>query len=96
MKVNRRKMATSRIEVLLERAQKIYPKDKNLANRYATLAKRLLTRHNAKFPKGWKRRVCKKCGKFLVPGDNCRIRTHKSRITITCLECDNVVRVPFK
>ena len=96
MKVNRRKMATSRIEVLLEKAQKVYSKDKNLANRYAVLARRLLTRHNARFPKGWKRRVCKKCGKFLVPGENCRIRTHKSRITITCLECENVVRVPFK
>ena len=80
MKVNRRKMAASRIEILMQRAQDVYSKDKALADRYAALAKRLLTRHNAKFPKNWKRRVCKKCGKFLVPGDNCRVRTHKSRI----------------
>ena len=96
MKVNRRKMAQSRIDVLMKRAEDTYKKDKDLANRYTELAKRLLTRHNAKFPKNWKRRVCKKCGKFLVPGDNCRVRTHKSRITITCLECGHMARVPFK
>jgi len=96
MKVNRRKMATSRIEILMQRAEEAYPRDKALAHRYAALARGLLTRHNAKFPKHWKRRVCKKCGNFLVVGDNCRVRTHKSRVTITCLECGDVVRVPFK
>jgi ribonuclease P protein subunit RPR2 len=96
MKVNRRKMAASRIEILMQKAEEAYPKDKAMAHRYAAIAKRLLTRHNAKFPAEWKRRVCKKCGKFLVPGDNCRVRTHKSRITITCLECEATVRIPFK
>lgn len=96
MKVNRRNMAASRIEILMQRAEAVYPEDKALADRYAALAMRLVTRHNAKFPRKWKRRVCKKCSKFLVPGNNCRVRTHKSRVTITCLECGNVLRAPFK
>lgn len=96
MKVNRRNMATSRIEILMQRAEEVYSKDKALADRYAALAKRLVMRHNAKFPDKWKRRICKKCSKFLVPGDNCRVRTHKKRVTITCLECGSIVRIPFK
>ncbi|MEE8403568.1 MAG: hypothetical protein V3R93_07430 [Candidatus Hydrothermarchaeaceae archaeon] len=96
MKISRRNMAISRIEILMKRAEAVYPEDKALANRCAALAKRLSTRHNAKFPYKWKRRICKKCGRFLVAGDNCRVRTHKSRVLITCLECGNVVRVPFK
>ncbi len=96
MKISRRNMAMSRMEILMQRAEAVYPKDKALADRYATLAKKLATRHNARFPPKWKRRICKKCGKFLVAGNNCRVRTHKSRVIITCLECDNVVRIPFK
>lgn len=96
MKINRRSMAISRIEILMQRAEAVYSEDKTLADRYAALARRLVTRHNAKIPDKWKRRICKKCGKFLVPGSNCRVRTHKKRITITCLECNNVVRIPFK
>jgi len=96
MKVNRRKMAKSRIEILMQRAQDVHSKDKALSDRYAALSKKLLTRHNAKFPAHWKRRTCKKCAKFLTPGNNCRVRTHKSRITITCLECGNIQRILFK
>ncbi len=96
MRINRRAVAASRIEILMQKAQEVYPEDSGLANRYATLAKKLSTRHNARFPQKWKRRICKKCGKFLVTGSNCRVRTHKSKVTITCLECGNVVRVPFK
>lgn len=96
MKVNRRNIATSRIEILMQRAEAVYSRDKPLADRYAALAKKLSMRHNAKFPHKWKRRICKKCGKFLVAGNNCRVRTHKNRVTITCLECNNVVRIPFK
>lgn len=96
MRVNRREMALSRIEILMQMSDRVHSKDRALADRYAALAKRLSMRHNAKFPRKWKRRICKKCGKFLVPGDNSRVRTKNNRIVITCLECNNMVRIPFK
>ncbi len=96
MKISRRNIALSRIEVLMQRAEVVYAEDKSLADRYAALAKKLATRHNARFPRKWKRRICKKCGKFLVPGSNCRVRMQKNRIIITCLECGDAVRIPFK
>jgi hypothetical protein len=39
--------------------------------------------------------ICKNCNSFLVPGVNCRVRTHASRVVITCLDCGSIRRVPF-
>lgn len=94
MKYN--KIASERIEILMQRAEEAFAKDKKRANRYAELARKIGMRYNVRLPKKWKRRICRKCSAFLKPGSNCRVRIYKGRVIITCLECKNVVRIPTK
>lgn len=96
-----KKIARSRIEFLLDRAHKVFPEDKKLANRYVELAIKYSQRAKIRIPKIWKRRICKRCKRFLYPGENCRVRIQSrkgkgSHLTITCLECDGKSRYFLK
>lgn len=84
-----------RIEVLMERAREVFPKDRAKANRYAALAKKLAMRYTLRFPERWKPRVCRKCHAFLVQGVNCKTRIQKGRVINTCLDCGHMVRFPI-
>lgn len=96
-----KQIAKSRMEYLLERAHQVFPKKKELANRYAYLAKRYAQRARLKIPPEWKYRLCNKCKKFLYPGINCRTRmqTRKgkgSHVSLTCFECNRTTRYYIK
>lgn len=90
-----KRIASERIEILMQRAEEVFPENKTRANRYVELAKKIAMRYTLRFPKKWKRRICKNCMAFLVPGVNCRVRTQKGVLITTCLECNNVMRMPF-
>ncbi len=77
----------------MKNAEKTFKTDRKRADRYANLARKIQMRYKVRFPRTWKRRMCKKCKKFLTPGVNCRIRIYKKTIIITCLECNNVTRI---
>lgn len=66
------------------------------AKRYVALARRMSSRHKAPIPALWKRRFCKACSAFLVPGRNCSVRTRMKRLVISCLECGAVRRFPLQ
>jgi ribonuclease P protein subunit RPR2 len=93
--VNYKAIATERIEILMTKALDIFHEDKARANRYVDIARRIATRNAMPFPKKWKRSFCKECGSLLVPGANCRVRTLRGHIVITCLECMHVTKIPF-
>ena len=90
-----KRIARERIEILLRRAQEVFPRDRAKADRYAGLARKIAKRHALRFPRRWKRRVCKKCYAFLVPGVSSRVRIYKGRVIITCLKCGHIVRLPI-
>ncbi len=89
-------MAEQRIKRLFELAEKAYPERPDLANRYVDIARRISMRHRVGIPADLKKRVCKECGSFLVPGDNCRIRLDGQNIVITCLACQAIKRYPYR
>jgi len=89
-------MAEERIQRLFELAEKAYLQKPDLADRYVDIARRISMRHRVGIPGDLKKRVCKKCGSYLVPGENCRVRLDGSRILITCLKCGAVKRYPYK
>ncbi len=88
-------MAEQRIRRLFELAEKAYPERPDLAKRYAAIARRISMRHRVSIPRELKKRVCKKCGAFLVPGGNCRVRLDGRNAIITCLECGALKRYPY-
>ncbi|MFW9973038.1 MAG: ribonuclease P protein component 4 [Candidatus Odinarchaeota archaeon] len=96
-----KEIANSRILYLFQKAHEVFPKNRNLANRYIYLARRYAQRARVRIPFEWKRRICHKCKMFLYPGLNCRIRMHSQRgngshISITCFECNRTTRYFIK
>lgn len=94
-------IAKSRMNFLFQRAHEIFPKNKELANRYAYLARKYAQRAKIQVPPEWKKRICHKCKKFLYPGINCKIRMQSrkgkgSHVSVACLECNKFTRYYIK
>ena len=70
--------------------------DDKKSKRYTELAKKKSRKYKVPLQKT-KRKICKKCGAFLVPGKNLRVRRAskpKKTTIMTCLECGNKIRIP--
>ena len=91
-----RKIALERIEVLFKEAKNMFKEDSKLSDRYVQLARKIAMKYKVKIPSKFKRRICKNCHKYLVPGKNCRVRTHKGHIVYYCLKCKNFMRIGYK
>jgi len=96
-----KKIANQRMLFLFEKAHEVFPKNKMLSNRYVYLARKYAQRAKIDIPFEWKKRICKKCKKFLYPGKNCRIRMQSqsgrgSHVSLTCLECNKTTRFFIK
>ena len=90
------KIGKDRIKKLFEEAEKAFKKNKKLSNRYVELARKIAMKLQLKMPKKYKRQFCKHCYKYLKNGVNARVRVHKSRVVIYCLECKKYTRIPLK
>lgn len=89
------KIARERIDILFKLADESFETHPERSDRYVEMARNIATKYNMRMPRIWKRRFCKNCNKFLKPGNNCQIRLRDSRVTIKCLECGNVVNIPY-
>jgi ribonuclease P protein subunit RPR2 len=97
-KAERKKIALERAERLLELADEAFRERPELSHRYAELAWKLKTRYRLRLPPRLKRKICRKCRAFWVPGATCRVRTRAKRehVVITCLRCGYQRRVPYR
>jgi ribonuclease P protein subunit RPR2 len=94
-------IAKSRMYYLFHAAHDIFPKNKDLANRYTYLARKYAQRAKIQIPKIWKKRICHHCKNFLYPGINCIVRMQSrkgkgSHISLTCLDCGKITRYYIK
>jgi RNase P subunit RPR2 len=86
-----RDSALARMQKLFEMAEA----SPSRARRYAGLAKALAAKYKTRMPREWAGRVCR-CGAFLVPGRNARVRAGKARVlTVVCGECGRVSRFAY-
>ncbi len=92
------KLARERIKLLFSEAEKAFSEHPERAKRYVEMARKIGTKHNVSLSGGLKKRFCKKCGGFLVPGTNCTVRLDsvKGNIIFTCKSCRTVKRYPYK
>ena len=83
-----KKMALDRIRKLFLRADREFKKHPKRSNRYVELARKIAMRYNVQIPKSLKRRFCKRCYRYLVPGVNCQVRTRAGQraVIVKCLE----------
>lgn len=94
-------ISESRVAYLMESALSVFPKNRELANRYVLLANKIAQGAKISIPKQYRIYICKGCKKLILPGKNCyyRIRSLKgqgSHLTITCLDCGKRLRIYFK
>lgn len=90
------KIAKQRIADLFEQAKLSFKKNPALSDRNVHLARKIAMKHRLSIPLQFKRAFCKKCYKYLVPGENSRIRLYKKRIITFCQSCRNFTRKPYK
>jgi ribonuclease P protein subunit RPR2 len=89
------RIASERMAILFEEAERAARKGEGaLSDRYVSLARSIGMRYNVRLPAGLRRRACRKCGAFLVPGKNLRVRLRGGKTVWTCLKCGEVSRTP--
>ena len=95
MKHAKRKVALERMHVLISNAISNARLNPDLAQRQASLARRISTHYRIKMPYELRINFCKKCKNFIAPGINSRIRlgrTPLKAIRITCNFCEHTYR----
>ncbi|ADI74597.1 RNAse P, Rpr2/Rpp21 subunit [Methanohalobium evestigatum Z-7303] len=90
-------IAYQRIQLLFSFAEN-EARQSNLewSNRYAYLARKIGMKYRIRLPPELKRRICKQCNSYLLPGKTSRVRLKNNNVTVTCLNCGNQKRYPYK
>ncbi len=93
-----KQIGLERIKILFALAQKDIKTHPERSQRYVKLARKIAMRYNIKIPREVKRKLCNKCHSYLLPGANCMVRTRASQqaVIIKCLECNNIIRYPYR
>ncbi|MDW0128189.1 MAG: RNase P subunit [Nitrososphaeraceae archaeon] len=94
-KKNIERIATERINILIDNALREIYNDEKLSQSYARLAAKIAMRVRIRMPYLIRQLFCRKCKQFIVPGVNSRIRIGRSKekcIRITCMKCNHVYR----
>ncbi|MCX6711392.1 MAG: ribonuclease P [Candidatus Woesearchaeota archaeon] len=90
-----REIAGQRINELFALAEKEFSCEPLLSNRYVSLAIRISQKYKVPIPSELKRRFCKRCHSYLVPGKNLRVRLQNSHLVYYCLSCKEIMRFPY-
>jgi ribonuclease P protein subunit RPR2 len=94
-----KQIALERVHTLFQLAQKVMHDDPERAQRYVEVARRIAMKTKLRMPEEYRRLICRKCKRFILPGVNCRIRIQQRRephMVITCLNCGGHTRIPLK
>jgi ribonuclease P protein subunit RPR2 len=93
---SKKEIARERINLLFKKANEIYKEDSSLSNRYVEIARKIAMKAQVNIPSNFRKKFCRKCYAYLVPGENCRVRTRNKKLIYYCMECKNIMRFPYK
>lgn len=91
--------AKERIEILLKEAENVFDENPERAHEYVKKARTIGMRYRIRLPKEFRRRICRNCYHYLKPGVNCTVRLSQKRQSkkiVTCKDCGEVMRYPYK
>ncbi len=89
------KRFTRDFDELLEMSIGAFDADKELSDRYASIAYNLLKSKKARPERNKKVLICKNCTKILIPGKTAVVRLEKGFLVYKCLNCGNVRRIGY-
>ena len=90
------KIAKKRISFLFNEAKHVFRENSKLSDRYVSMARKIAMKYKVRMPSELKKRFCKNCHKYLMPGVNSRVRLHKHRLIYYCTGCRHYMRYPVK
>lgn len=93
------KRAMERIHELFRQAEEAFfdpDRGPGYSDSYVKLARKIAMKYQLRLPSALKRRFCKHCYAYLVPSENCRVRTHEGHVVYYCYKCKNYMRFPYK
>lgn len=82
-----KKIVLERIKIIFHEA-KLNP---SKANKCVQLARRMAMKVNLPIPKEYKRKYCKHCNNYFLPG-NYRVRTRNKMVVYYCLNCKKYMK----
>ena len=82
-----KRIVRERMYRLIELAGQEFPNHPERSKRYVELIRKLSQKNKVVIPKEIKPRFCKKCGSYLNPGENAKLRLTKQYRVVSCLEC---------
>lgn len=95
-KAEERAIARQRIARLFQLAEAAAREGRlDRADRYAQLARRIGTKYVVRLGREERRRVCRACGVYLLPGRTARVRARGGHLSVTCLGCGAVRRFGY-
>lgn len=89
-------VARERIARLFSEAQVAFPLHPELSNRYMEIARKIAMRQRVRIDQAFRRKFCRRCSSYLVPGKTSRVRIRHSRVVVTCLVCKARRRYPVR
>ena len=90
-----RKSALAKIERLFSEAAAAFREDPKLSDRRVRVARRTAQRARLAMPAAFKKRFCRYCGRYWVPGSTVRVRLQKQKVVYYCLACRRHARHPY-
>jgi ribonuclease P protein subunit RPR2 len=93
-----KKTVRERIDRLFDQAGECFEEHPERSRRYVEMALKISMRYNVRLGPDLKRRYCRACKAYLVPGKSCTVRTNPGQraVIITCRECGHVSRHPYR
>ena len=93
---SKKQIARERIDLLFKTAKETYKENPSLSNRYVEIARKIAMKAQINIPSNLRKKFCRKCFSYLVPGENCRVRTRNKMLIYYCTKCKNIMRFPYK
>lgn len=96
MKKLSKKEALDKVLHLFDSAEAVAGANITIANRFISKAKRISMKVKLRLPSVLKRKFCKHCGNYFIPGKNYRVRMKDKKVIYTCLNCKHFMRFPTR
>lgn len=91
-----REIAEERIHILFDEAENAFDKHPERAHRYVEIARNIAMKFNLSMPDDLKTRFCPNCYVYWNQGANMRVRLKNGTKHMTCKDCGETVRRPYK
>ena len=90
-----RESALSKINSLFSDAAAAFKENPKLSDRKVRIALRTAQRARIAVPAAFKKRFCKYCSAYWMPGSTVRVRLQKQKVVYYCLACRHYSRHPY-